>query len=181
MEIISHRGNLNGPSPLEENTIKAITDAFALGFSVEFDIRYHDVDFWLGHDSAQERIDFYLLDELTNTYKGNMYIHCKTIETLQHLIARYFTPRGMKQLFNSVVNKRWIPFFHDSDDCILLNNNLIWAHPKTKSRALYMQHETIMVDSDMKLFGNVTPEFRGFCTDYPISLNDSFIRGIDLT
>lgn len=38
MKIISHRGNLNGPSPKTENTPEQIDFALKKGFDVEIDL-----------------------------------------------------------------------------------------------------------------------------------------------
>ena len=38
MKIISHRGNLNGPNSVSENSILAISRALGQGFDVEIDV-----------------------------------------------------------------------------------------------------------------------------------------------
>ena len=58
MIFISHRGNLHGPQPENENKISYIQAALDKGFSVEVDVidfDEHDT-FTLGHDNNQEEV-----------------------------------------------------------------------------------------------------------------------------
>jgi glycerophosphoryl diester phosphodiesterase len=49
--ILAHRGNLQGPSPLTENTIGAVATALGMGFGVETDLRPAGANrFYLDHD-----------------------------------------------------------------------------------------------------------------------------------
>jgi len=63
MKLISHRGNINGTNPIEENRPKYIENAISMGFDVEIDIRY-DIKtstLWLGHDEPQYMITWWWL------------------------------------------------------------------------------------------------------------------------
>lgn len=52
--IVSHRGNLAGPSADAENRLPAVRDALALGWSVQLDIRRdEDGQFYLSNDPQQ--------------------------------------------------------------------------------------------------------------------------------
>jgi hypothetical protein len=159
MEIISHRGNLDGPDPTRENTIEAITGAMALGYSVEFDVRYCDGTFYFGHDRSQMPIDLAALSELVQVYDGTLYAHCKTVETLQ-----WFTKcPDLQEEFS------WcdiIPFFHDIDECILLKNDLIWVHPRATENAILIKN-AIFVQPTLIDSGVVQDKIYGVCTDYP--------------
>ena len=58
MLFISHRGNLSGPQPENENKLSYIQAALDKGFSVEVDVidfDEHDT-FTLGHDKRQEEV-----------------------------------------------------------------------------------------------------------------------------
>ena len=58
MLFISHRGNLSGPQPDNENKVSYIQAAIDKGFSVEVDVidfDGHDT-FTLGHDNKQEEV-----------------------------------------------------------------------------------------------------------------------------
>ena len=58
MILISHRGNLDGPTPKEENRIEYIENALGEGYQVEVDVWWWD-GFYLGHDEPE-----YLMDTL---------------------------------------------------------------------------------------------------------------------
>jgi glycerophosphoryl diester phosphodiesterase len=53
MKLIAHRGNINGPNPLRENSIDYIEEAISEGFDVEIDLRVEDNQCYLGHDDPQ--------------------------------------------------------------------------------------------------------------------------------
>ena len=60
MEIkhfISHRGNLNGEEPEYENTTDYINNALSKGFECEIDVWFVKNEFYLGHDTPEEKID----------------------------------------------------------------------------------------------------------------------------
>ena len=50
MKIISHRGNIKGPLPDQENRPSYIDCAMGSGYDVEIDLRIVDGELWLGHD-----------------------------------------------------------------------------------------------------------------------------------
>ena len=64
MKVISHRGNLNGPSPSSENKISSIEKCLNLGFDVEVDLWFLSGNFYLGHDKPEYQInDSYFINE----------------------------------------------------------------------------------------------------------------------
>lgn len=53
MIIFSHRGNLNGPRPLEENTEHSLACSLSRGWGIETDIRWaRDGRFYISHDPS---------------------------------------------------------------------------------------------------------------------------------
>ena len=82
MKLISHRGNINGPIPEIENNPSYIKKAIELGYDVEIDVRVHNDELFLGHDTPDYKINiswlFYLSDRL--------WIHTKNFEALNLLI-----------------------------------------------------------------------------------------------
>ena len=50
MILISHRGNLNGPKPLMENSPAYIEIAIKKNFHVEIDVWIKKNNLYLGHD-----------------------------------------------------------------------------------------------------------------------------------
>ena len=138
---ISHRGNLAGPTP-EENQPQYILAALDRGFDVEVDVWYLQDKLWSGHDSAQ-----YLLS--TNFMRnesviGHVWFHCKNLEALN-----YFAHQETKYVY----------FWHQTDDYTLTSNGYIWAYPERP-----VSSKTIIVDLDNT--GVYSPEPHGVCSDY---------------
>lgn len=112
MKLIAHRGNIDGPNPIKENSPEYIEHAIENGFDVEIDIRYDTFDksFYLGHDDPQYIVTQYWLGQ----YMDKLWIHCKNIEALY-----YFT--------NNTGGYNY--FWHQSDDFTLTSKNYIWTYP----------------------------------------------------
>lgn len=112
MKLISHRGNIDGPNPLYENSIKYIEGALLEGFHVEIDIRFNQQDkkLYLGHDEPQYPVDWFWLSK----YKDFLWIHCKNIEALYEFS---YGTNG----FNY--------FWHQTDDFAMTSMNYIWTYP----------------------------------------------------
>ena len=53
MRLISHRGNIKGPNPDQENRPWYIDEAILQGFDVEVDVWLVDDEIVLGHDFPQ--------------------------------------------------------------------------------------------------------------------------------
>ena len=85
MKLIAHRGNINGPDPENENSPKYIESAIQQGYDVEIDLRV-GIGLQLGHDKSQYFIDSSWL----NTFKDNLWIHCKDFAALTYLTERRF-------------------------------------------------------------------------------------------
>ena len=109
MNLISHRGNIDGPKKNLENSPEYISKALDNGFDVEIDLRFLDSFFYLGHDKADYKIDTNFL--LT---KG-LWCHAKNVEALEEL----------KKLGCTY-------FWHENDDYTLTSNGFIWAYPGSK-------------------------------------------------
>ena len=112
MKLIAHRGNINGPNPLEENRPEYIEKAIELGYDVEIDIRYEpNVDgLYLGHDDSQYVVNWLWLSK----YKENLWIHCKNIESLSEF---------------SLESNGYNYFWHQEDYYTLTSKNYIWTYP----------------------------------------------------
>ena len=75
MILISHRGNLLGPVPEEENTPNYIDKAISEGFDVEIDVWFKDKTWYLGHDYPTYKIEINWLLER----EPKLWIHCKNL------------------------------------------------------------------------------------------------------
>jgi hypothetical protein len=139
MILISHRGNLNGPSPDIENKPEQIEYVISKGFYVEIDVWYIHKQIYLGHDEPQYKIDIEFLN------KKYLFCHAKNIDALEFLIL------------NDI-----ICFSHNIDDVVLTSNNLLWTYPGKK---LTKNSICVLPEIDDK---NLI-EFKdcyGICTDY---------------
>tara|TARA_Y100000816_G_scaffold246155_1_gene194394 strand:+ start:645 stop:1094 length:450 start_codon:yes stop_codon:yes gene_type:complete len=142
MQIIAHRGNLNGPNHKMENNPKYILNAISKNYHVELDLWYINNILYLGHDKPQYNIDI----EFILNIKKSIYCHCKNIDTLVFLLNNYPEIEC---------------FFHDKDECVLTSKNKIWNYPGSK-----LTDKSICV---MPENSNQIPEnCFGICTDYPI-------------
>lgn len=108
MILISHRGNLFGKDPVEENKPETIVAVINLGYDVEIDVWLVNDKWFLGHDAPT--YEFTL--EWLSYYKKNVWVHCKNLEAL---VA----------LKNSGLHYFW----HENDTVTLTSKGIIWAYP----------------------------------------------------
>ena len=111
MKLISHRGNLLGPNPEQENQPEYIAEALQAGYDVEIDVWFVDNKFMLGHDEPQYEFPFELIDQ----HYPKLWIHCKNIDALSKL--NELDPNGSK------VNYFW----HENDLGVLTSKSYIWS------------------------------------------------------
>lgn len=149
MKLIAHRGNIDGPNPLEENRPEYIEAAIAEGYDVEIDIRYDAFNkkLYLGHDEPQYPITWFWIGK----YIDNLWIHCKNIEAL------YEFAHGTSG-FNY--------FWHQEDDFTLTSKNYIWTYPGksyTPKSIIVMPELKMSVEvfTDLKAYG-----CHGICSDF---------------
>ena len=81
MKLISHRGNLAGPNPEQENHPDYIWKAIRAGYDVEIDVWFKSGKFMLGHDKPQYEFPF----ELLENHYNKLWIHCKDMDSLSQL------------------------------------------------------------------------------------------------
>lgn len=104
MKVISHRGNLNGPSDLE-NHPDQIEKVLGLGYDCEIDLWYEFGKFFLGHDIPKYAVHPTFLDQ-----KG-LWIHCKNLDSL------------------NICTDKQNYFWHERDSYTLTSKNFIWTFP----------------------------------------------------
>jgi glycerophosphoryl diester phosphodiesterase len=147
MKLIAHRGNTDGPNPLEENRPEYIEDAIDRGFDVEIDIRYSSVDqvFYLGHDDSQYFVGWYWLSK----HSEKLWIHCKNLAALYE--------------FN-VNTSAFNYFWHQTDYFTLTSKNYIWTYPGqsyTSQSVIVMPEFSYNVLKSLKAYC-----CHGICSDY---------------
>lgn len=144
MLLIAHRGLTDGPDESLENRPDIVTHALKQGFDAEIDLQiFYDKPF-LGHDQPQ-----YLV---TAEYLKNdkFWIHAKTIEALNFCI-------------NNLQDYKF--FFHQNDDCIILQNKYIWTYPR-KNIPLTENSIAVLPELVYNLDDLHDLKCAGLCSDY---------------
>ena len=139
MKLISHRGNLNGRDPDNENSIEYIKNALSYGFDVEIDIFYYNERLWLGHDEPS-----YLIKDINFLKNDKLWCHAKNLQALEILIS----------------DKEIHSFWHQKDDVTLTSRGYIWTYPDIKP----LKNAILVVEK--KTEKNNLPECLGICSDY---------------
>ncbi len=147
MKLIAHRGNINGPNPLEENRPEYIDFAIQLGYNVEIDVRCEDHQFHLGHDESQ----YYVSMTWLVKRKDKLWIHCKDLKSLDILSS-------------SPVDFHY--FWHQNDDFTLTSKKYIWTYPNKH----YTLNSIVVMpewNTDLDQFSNIVNyKCFGICSDY---------------
>jgi len=145
MILISHRGNINGPNPKEENKPSYIAAAITKGYDVEVDFWFEDGRFILGHDEPQYEIP---LDFMESFYR-KLWIHCKNTAALSKLVEI--------DRIGAYLNYFW----HEDDKVVLTSQGYMWTNPGTYIQGGIAVLPEIKKD---KLEGRL-----GVCSDYIIN------------
>jgi len=106
MNLIAHRGNLNGPNPEQENNPEYLAIAIEQGYDVEVDVWYKNHKLFLGHDFPAYETSLEFLK------KDFIWAHAKNLEALHYLLE------------NDVHC-----FWHEEDQHTLTSRGYIWTYP----------------------------------------------------
>lgn len=139
---ISHRGNLSGRRPEQENRLSYIDQAIVSGFDVEIDLREYEGMLYLGHDKPDHATDL----EWLITRADHLWIHTKDFASLSIL---------------SGTSLRY--FYHESDNHTIISNGLIWCHDinHCDNKCII----PLMSLQDIKSCKNIN-NVAGICSDY---------------
>lgn len=142
MRYIAHRGNMTGPSALE-NHPDHIREALQAGFDVEVDVWLIDGDIWFGHNEPQYPAHITVLN---NRY----WLHCKNIEALR--------------FFGGIEINEANVFWHESDDYTLTNKRFIWTNigKDLTGRSIMVMPEI----TDSTLENTLDVDCAGICSDW---------------
>ena len=143
MLFISHRGNLEGPNPKEENKPAYVQKALNLGYYVEVDVWFVKNKLFLGHDKPLYKCN---LDFLKNDF---LVCHAKNAEALEYLIQ------------NDIHC-----FSHDKDDVVLTSRRWLWTYP-----GYTLTLSSVAVMPEMTIGWNIKNCF-AVCSDYEINSLD---------
>jgi hypothetical protein len=149
MILISHRGNLAGPSQENENKPEQIELVLESGYDCEIDVWRTDGQLFLGHDAPTYAIDEIFLQK----HKTNLWCHAKNLEALEWLVQNDYQA-----------------FSHDKDDYTLTSKNVIWAYPGQP-----LSNKTVCVLPEQALDKYPKKEFMsayGICTDFVHTFED---------
>lgn len=136
MKVISHRGNLSGPSNLENNP-NHILNCLSKNIECEIDVWNIDDKFYLGHDSPQYFIDSGFLE------LEGLWCHCKNLKAL-----------------NNLIKKNINCFWHQNDDFTLTSKGFIWTFPHKE-----VGENSVIVDTSLN-WKDKNYNCYGICTDY---------------
>jgi glycerophosphoryl diester phosphodiesterase len=150
MIIISHRGNLEGPSFENENTPQCTDKALNLGFDVELDIWVLGDEIYLGHDQPILNIS---LDFLKDR-KEHLWLHLKNFQS-----ADFFF--GLTE-FNF--------FSHENDPYVITSKGFVWSYP---GKCLSEKKIVLMPEWNV---GDQIHGATGICTDYPIRYKTELLQ-----
>jgi hypothetical protein len=141
MIYISHRGNIFGPNPKEENTPSYIDKALKAGFDVEIDVWFLDDNFYLGHDSPDTLIK---KDYLNN---DRFWCHAKNVPALEKLLEL-----GVHC------------FWHQKDDVTLTSKSFVWIYP---GKPLCKNGIIVMPENKYDNWKDISNKgIKGICSDF---------------
>ena len=143
MKIISHRGNLSGRLPEQENHPDYILGVVRAGYDVEVDVWCIGEKFVLGHDLPQYEVSASWLKDLP------LWCHAKNSDALEGMLVQ-----GIHC------------FWHQQDFCTLTSRGIPWCYPGNWIRGGI----TVVMDSYHPAI--VIPDgVLGVCVDDPIEWN----------
>ena len=144
MKIISHRGNIRGPMPDQENRPSYIDCAILGGFDVEVDVRFINDEFWLGHNTP----DYLISPKWIEKRIDSLWFHCKNIEAAQQL---------------NEIHPNVKYFCHTLESYVSTNTGLLWVHdtslPLNEKCIVPLLKESDIINYDNNIVHAV-------CTDY---------------
>jgi hypothetical protein len=144
MILISHRGNTNGPSILNENSPNYIDKTISLGYEVEVDLRIHNNEFWLGHDYPQYRVDLLWMQQRNQ----NIWFHCKDKDSVLRLLN---------------LNLKFKFFCHQNDDFTLTSTGHLWVH---NTEGILNKNCIVPLITESEVLKYNKMDIFGICTDF---------------
>ncbi len=143
MKYIAHRGNINGPSVME-NHPDHLKEALNSGFDVEVDVWIINDELYFGHDKP-------LYPTQLSTLNQSYWLHCKNIEALK--------------FFGGIEINEAHCFWHENDDYTITNKKYIWTNigKELGARSIMVMPE---LSSDDWLTNTVNAKCYGICSDY---------------
>lgn len=144
IDVISHRGNIDGPNSCIENHPDSISKALE-EFDVEIDLWQIDKSLVLGHDEPEFEINSWWLQERTS----DLWVHCKNVEALCWC---------RDQDLNA--------FFHTDERVVLTTRGFMWFYPQAPQPYMNMWSVLVLPET-LNLEPDALSGVWTVCTDYP--------------
>jgi len=138
MVYISHRGNINGSNPLEENKPNYIDKTLNMEYDVEIDLWFIENKLYFGHDKPT----YLIKDSWIKARNEKLWIHCKNTNCLNYLQS-------------TDLNYFW----HEKDTVTLTSKKYIWAYP---GKQIIKNSIAVMPE----IFDDNITECIGICSDH---------------
>jgi hypothetical protein len=151
--VIAHRGNIDGPSKME-NAPSHIDTAVNAGFDVEIDVWGVNGKLLLGHDEPKYSIRERSLSEILSV----AWLHCKNLESILTIQEKF-------------PNANY--FWHQSDDFTFTSKGYIWTYP---GKELTSKSVLVLPELQEERFTKYDPY--GVCTDYPFNYKKLFEKAL---
>jgi hypothetical protein len=139
MILISHRGNVYGPEPDNENHPDYIMAAYRAGLDVEIDVWCFKEKFFLGHNEPQYLVDWRFVKNPA------FWCHAKNLEALAELLKC-----GAHC------------FWHQEDDYTLTSAGLIWTYPEKVT----CRQSVIVCKTEKETVRMSSKNILGICSDF---------------
>ena len=136
MIYISHRGYINGVDEKLENNPNNILKLLERNIHVEIDVRYHNDNFYLGHDDPKYKVEVNFLKH------KNLWCHAKNFKTLDEI-------RKIDCHY----------FWHQEDDYTITSKGFFWTYPGKK-----LLENSICVLPEKSNYKTI--DCQGICSDY---------------
>ena len=147
MILIAHRGNLNGPDPLNENSLDKIKYALSEGYDAEIDVWSINGVYFLGHDGPLHK-----LNEREFLKNSKLWCHAKNLEALERLLE-----------------DNCHCFWHQSDDFTLTSKGYIWTYPgrNVSRNSVCVTNEKTLTQAEYNV---LKKSCAAICSDYALIL-----------
>lgn len=164
MKFISHRGNLIGPNPNQENRPAYIMEALRLEYEVEIDVwfckdyPFQPMGWYLGHDAPEYLVPWQFLE------MDGLWLHCKNVAAFENLTRRdarggTYAPK-VKQFF-----------WHQKDELAMVSNGATWSVNRETAKKTNGVWMVVDENQPKTIYDNFTEHnlngLAGICTDYP--------------
>lgn len=135
--LISHRGNLNGENPTEENKPEYVKKALKEGYECEIDVWFVNKKYYLGHDFPSYETNLVFLS------RPKLWCHAKNRQALEKLLENHVHC-----------------FWHVNEDFVFTSRGYLWHHVEN-TEPINSDRTILMLDKSI----NICHSIYGVCSD----------------